>query len=218
MVTNIRPPIFVRTLAKEEREALEEGLRSSEAFVLRRCQILLASARGERAPQIAKNLRCGQQTVRDAIHDFDERGLDALKAISSRPTEVHAAFDEQSALSLRQLLHRSPRELGRQSTLWTLKDAAEVSFEEGLTSERVSGETIRATLSRLGVRWELSPSTGSRVPIRNTPEKRGSRPADPPRREPSTVGCGVRGGDLVFSLRAACCAFLVGCHKADTPS
>ena len=96
----MRPPIFVRTLSKEEREALEEGLRSSEAFVLRRCQILLASARGERAPQIAKNLGCGQQTVRDAIHDFNKRGLDALKAISSRPTEVHAAFDEQSALSL----------------------------------------------------------------------------------------------------------------------
>src|ERR671911_2784452 len=157
MVTNMRPPIFVRTLSKEEREALEEGLRSSEAFVLRRCQTLLASARGERAPQIAKNLGCGQQTVRDAIHDFNKRGLDALKAISSRPTEVHAAFDEQSALSLRELLHRSPREFGRQSTLWTLKDAAEVrevSFEEGLTNELVSGETIRATLTRLGVRWE----------------------------------------------------------------
>jgi hypothetical protein len=47
----MRPPIFVRTLSKEEREALVEGLRSSEAFVLRRCQILLASARGEIAPQ-----------------------------------------------------------------------------------------------------------------------------------------------------------------------
>jgi hypothetical protein len=54
MVTNMRPPIFVRTLSEEEREALEEGLRSSEAFVLRRCQILLASAGGEIAPQIAK--------------------------------------------------------------------------------------------------------------------------------------------------------------------
>jgi hypothetical protein len=32
--------------------------------------------------------------------------------------------------------------------------AAEVSFEEGLTKERVSGETIRATLQRMGVRWE----------------------------------------------------------------
>jgi hypothetical protein len=47
-----------------------------------------------------------------------------------------------------------------------------VSFEEGLTNELVSGETIRATLSRLGVRWELSPSAGSRAPIHSTPEKR----------------------------------------------
>ena len=37
----MKPPIFVRTLSKEEREALEAGLRSSDAFVLRRCQIPL---------------------------------------------------------------------------------------------------------------------------------------------------------------------------------
>src|SRR5215208_1012573 len=30
----------------------------------------------------------------------------------------------------------------------------EVSFEEGITQRPVSGETIRATLARLGVRWE----------------------------------------------------------------
>lgn len=150
----MKPPIFVRTLSKKERKALDAGLRSSDAFVLRRCQILLASSRGERAPRVAENLGCGSQTVRNAIHDFNERGLGALQAGSSRPKEVHAAFDEESALSLRELLHRSPREFGTQSSLWTLKDAAEVSFEEGLTNHRVSGETIRATLSRLGVRWE----------------------------------------------------------------
>jgi hypothetical protein len=38
--------------------------------------------------------------------------------------------------------------------MWTLEYIAEVSFEEGLTEERVSGETIRATLLRLGVCWE----------------------------------------------------------------
>ena len=31
--------------------------------------------------------------------------------------------------------------------------AALVSFEEELTKEQVSGETIRATLLRMGVRW-----------------------------------------------------------------
>jgi hypothetical protein len=32
--------------------------------------------------------------------------------------------------------------------------AAQVSFEEGLTEERITGETVRATLARMGVRWE----------------------------------------------------------------
>jgi transposase len=150
----MKPPIFVRTLSRDERQALEAGLRSSDAFVLRRSQILLASSRGERPPRIAKNLGCGSQTVRNAIHAFDERGLGALTPGSSRPKEVHAAFDEEGAEVLRELLHRSPREFGKETSLWTLEDAAEVSFEQGLTLRRVTGETIRATLKRLGVRWE----------------------------------------------------------------
>jgi transposase len=150
----MKPPIFVRTLSKKERQALEAGLRSKDAFVLRRCQILLASARGERAPRIAENLGCGSQTVRNAIHDFDEHGLGALQAGSSRPEEVHAAFDAGEAESLRQMLHHHPSEFRKEGTFWTLSMAAEVSFEEGLTERRVSGETIRATLARLGVRWQ----------------------------------------------------------------
>ena len=150
----MKPPIFVRTLSKEEREALEAGLRSSDAFVLRRCQILLASARGESPPRIAENLRCGSQTVRNAIHDFNEKGSDALIAGSSRPRRLHTAFDADGAEALRDILHQDPRNFGKGGTFWTLKYAAEVSFEEGLTDRRVSGETIRATLARMGVRWE----------------------------------------------------------------
>jgi hypothetical protein len=32
--------------------------------------------------------------------------------------------------------------------------AAQASLEEDLTQRRVSGETIRATLARMGVRWQ----------------------------------------------------------------
>jgi transposase len=151
---DMKSPIFVRKLSTEERKALEDGLRSSNAFVLRRCQILLASARGEIAPRIAENLGCGQQTVRNAIHEFNERGLKSLTPGSSRPKEVHAAFDESGTEALRELLHQSPRNFGKVSTFWTLAMAAEVSFEEDLTEREVSGETIRATLARLGVRWK----------------------------------------------------------------
>jgi hypothetical protein len=70
----MKPPIFVRRLTQDERQHLHAGLRSPEAFVLRRCQILLASARGERAPKIAVALACNRQTVLDAIHDFNAKG------------------------------------------------------------------------------------------------------------------------------------------------
>src|SRR3954447_17266758 len=151
----MKPPIFIRKLSKDERKRLEAGLRSKDAFTLRRSQMLLASSRGDGVPQIAENLGCGQQTVRDAIHDFNERGLQALTPGSSRPKRTQAAFDEQSAEALREMLHRSPREFATDSSLWTLAMAAEVSFEEGIIERRVSGETIRATLARLlGVRWQ----------------------------------------------------------------
>jgi transposase len=153
-VVGMKPPIFVRSLSEMERETLEAGLRSKDAFVMRRCQVILASARGLSPPKIARSLGCGSQTVRNAIHAFDERGLDALTPGSSRPKRVHAAFDEKSAEALREMLHRSPREFGYDTSLWTLEMAAQASFEEGLTRKRVSGETIRATLARLlGVRW-----------------------------------------------------------------
>jgi transposase len=154
-VKTMRPPIFVRSLSDTEKEHLQTALRSNDAFVMRRAQIILASDRGERASRIARSLGCGSQTVRDAIHDFNERGLAALEAGSSRPKRTRSAFDNETAQSLRELLHRSPREFGHDSSLWTLEMAAQVAFEEGLTQRRVSGETVRATLARLlGVRWQ----------------------------------------------------------------
>lgn len=150
----MKPPIFVRSLSETEKEQLKTALRSSDAFVLRRAQIILASDRRERASRIARSLACGSQTVRDAIHSFNERGLDALVEGSSRPAEVHAAFDEDGAEALKELLHQSPRNFAIEESFWTLEYAAEVSFEQGLTDRRVTGETIRATLARLGVRWE----------------------------------------------------------------
>ncbi len=60
---------------------------------------------------------------------------------------------DAAAERLRALLHRSPRDFGHPTSLWTLELAADVSFAQGLTPTRVSAETIRATLARLGVRW-----------------------------------------------------------------
>src|SRR5687767_10820234 len=135
----MKPPIFVRELSENEREELEAGLRSKDAFVMRRCQILLASARGESPPKIALSLGCASQTARNAIRAFNQRGMEALIPGSSTPKRVYSAFDAESAERLRGMLHRSPREFGYESSLWTLAMAAEAAFEEGLTERRVSG-------------------------------------------------------------------------------
>jgi transposase len=154
----MKQPIFARPLSDAERETLKAGLRSPDAFMLRRCQILLSSAEGKKnAYQIARELGCDDQTVRNAIHEFNEGGLrEALSKGSNKPHTIHAAFDSEGAEHLREMLHRSPRDYyGKPTSLWTLELAAQVSFEEGLTEQRVTGETIRATLSReLGVRWQ----------------------------------------------------------------
>ena len=155
MLARMRPPIFVRPVTDAERQALTVGLRSNDAFVLRRCQILLASARGERAPRIAAALGCDDQTVLDALHAFNARGLDALQKGSSRPHRPPPrAFPGARAEQLRALMHRSPREFGHPTSLWTLDLAAQVSCAEGLTPTVVSGEAIRTTLLRLGIGWK----------------------------------------------------------------
>jgi len=150
----MKAPLFVRPLADAEHDQLTKGLRSPEAFTLRRCQIVLASARGAPARRIAAQVGCSDQAVRDAIRAFNDRGLAALARRSSRPATTRPAFDAAGAERLRELLHHSPREFGKATGLWTLPLAAAVSFAEGLTAERVSGETVRATLGRLGVRWQ----------------------------------------------------------------
>src|SRR5579863_5113108 len=135
--------LFVRPLTDAERAALQDGLRSSDAFVLRRAQIVLASAAGERSGQIAPRVGFTTQGVRDVLHAFNARGLDVLRPGSHHPGVVASAFDTSGALALRDLLHQSPRLFGQDTSLWTLELAADVAYKQGLTATRVSGVTIR---------------------------------------------------------------------------
>jgi transposase len=150
----MKPPVFVRDLTEEERQALMAGLHSPDAFVLRRSQILLASARGEWAPRIAQQLGCSDQTVLNALAAFNATGLAALRRGSPAAHTRHRAFDTAAEAQLKALLHRSPRDCGEETSRWTLALLAEVSCRDGLTPQRVSAETVRATLVRLGIRWK----------------------------------------------------------------
>jgi transposase len=150
----MRTPIFIRALSEDEQRQIQAGLRSSEAFVLRRCQILAASARGERAPMIARQLGCDDQTVRNVIHDFNAEGLAVLQEGSSRPHRLRTSFSEEGLQQLKDLLHRSPRDFGKERSTWTLELAAQVSFEQGITTTLISDESMRRALKRLKTNWK----------------------------------------------------------------
>ena len=156
-------PLFVRELSDRERHALQAGLRSSDGFTVRRCHILLASARGDTPTVIAQAVGCSPQAVRNVLRAFETRGLAVVALQSRRPHTAAKLFDAersqqlkallQKALLQKALLHQSPRQFGKARSTWTLALAAEVCAEHGVTAERVSLETIRDALKRLGVGW-----------------------------------------------------------------
>src|ERR1043165_7915532 len=93
MLSRMKRPVYVRPVTDAERAQLVAGLRSSDAFVHRRSQILLASARGEQAPQIARHVGCDAQTARNAIGALSPGAPAPLRRGSSRPHRFRAASD-----------------------------------------------------------------------------------------------------------------------------
>lgn len=150
----MKVPIFIRPLTEDERTNIQQGLRSPNAFVLRRCQIVLASARGERAGTIATMLGCDDQTVRNVIKGFNQQGLAVLKRDSSRPHRLRTSIPDESLEAFQDLLHRSPRDFGLDRSLWTLPLAAKIGFEQGLLPVPTSGQSVRRALLRLGTSWK----------------------------------------------------------------
>ena len=149
----MKHPLYVRKVTKKEKQVLQAGVRSKDPFVIRRSQIVLASGRGEKAIDIAKTLGCDDQTVRNVIKGFNQDGIAVLQEGSRCPHNTQAAFSIKSVEQLKEILHQSPRNFGKATSLWTLELAAEISYENKLIKEHVSGETIRATLKRFGMKW-----------------------------------------------------------------
>src|SRR5262249_51413185 len=116
----MKAPLLIRSLTDAERQALRQGLRSPDAFTLRRCQVFLHSAPGHtpaRAPAAAAS---PAQAVRAAPRAFAAEGLGALRRKPPVPKQPKAAWDRRRDDDLKDLLHRSPRDFGKPTSLWTL--------------------------------------------------------------------------------------------------
>jgi transposase len=144
---------FVRTLSTAERQQVQAGLRSPDAFTLRRCQTLLASAAGHSPARIAGSLGCTARSVRNALHAFAAEGTACLRAKSCRPKTARPLLDAAFHEPLRHLLHQSPRTFGKNRSTWTLALVAQVCRDKGYTPRLLSIEAVRLAIGRLGVSW-----------------------------------------------------------------
>ena len=122
MIGRMKPPPLRPTPDRPmSRPALRAGLRSPDAFTLRRCQILLASADGlpPRPDRRPPRLRLADRPQRHPRLPAAE-GIDCLREKSHRPASARPELDDAACERLRALLHRSPRDFGKPTSLWTL--------------------------------------------------------------------------------------------------
>jgi transposase len=147
-------PLYARSLTDEERQVLRQSLKASNGFTVRRAQMLLLSAdEGMKVDAIGQHVGCQGQAVRQAIHAFHREGLRCLQPKAKGNPTDRRALDDAAREDLRNLIRRSPRELGYETSLWTLDWLAQACFEQGITTTQVTGETIRATLAAMGIAW-----------------------------------------------------------------
>jgi transposase len=146
-------PLFVREPSATEKHALQSGLHSSSAFTVRRCQILLSSVQKKTPRQIAAELHCSDQAVRNAIRAFEREGPGCLSEKTHARHDPQSGFDDAGLARLKEMIQLSPRVLGHETSLWTLALLAETCWQEGLSSRQMSGEAVGRALKRIDIDW-----------------------------------------------------------------
>ena len=117
-------PVRARRLSDEEGRRLQQIVRRGKhgPVLVRRAVIIMASASGTMVPAIARLVAADEDTVRDVIHLFNQKGLAALdprwaggrpRLISDGDIEVIVA-----AASTR------PEKLGQPFTHWSVRKLA----------------------------------------------------------------------------------------------
>jgi transposase len=87
------------------------------------------------------------------IKQFNKNGLEVLKAKSNRPHNIKSTFTDGNVEQLKDILHQSPRNFGKETSIWTLDLLAEVSYSQKVAEVLVTGEAVRQALKRFGISW-----------------------------------------------------------------
>ena len=142
--------------------AIVTGRTARDPVRLRRAIVVLMSAQGQAAPDIAHLLVCSPEYVRGVIHAFNESGFAALdpKWSGGRPKTISEHARRQVCLIAR----CCPRDLGLAFSTWSLAKLADYLAAAGIA--RISRESARQILQAGGVR--RPPRPGRLPPARTS--------------------------------------------------
>lgn len=144
--------IYVRDISNDEGNQLKRILRrSSDAFKVKRAQVILASAQMMRVPDIAKNFGFSVDYVRHVIRRFNESGFDVLESKYDNCGTKPKFGNEQRKIIIDIALSK-PSDLGLPFTEWSLPKLKDYII--GNTDiDYVSHETIRRILQERGIKY-----------------------------------------------------------------
>lgn len=140
----------VRSPDQEERRELERMTREEVGRVALRAQMVLLSARGYAAQEIAEIQDIADVTVYKWLDRFDAEGPEGLydREREGRPSKV----DEEAEEEIKRAVEEPPTEEGYTASRWTAPRLAR-HLEKELGVE-VHPETVRRALRRLQFSWK----------------------------------------------------------------
>jgi DNA-binding NtrC family response regulator/tetratricopeptide (TPR) repeat protein len=141
-------PLYVRAIEVEERDALEQHLRSANREESCRASVILLSSEGKSAPEISKLLGSHPSNIKKWIRRFNTQGISGI-AVKKRGPQggPRPRFTPEQIDMIVSLAERSPYEMGYGFKEWTPQKLATVAVERGIV-ERISHVTVRQILKR----------------------------------------------------------------------
>ena len=147
-------PVRARRLSDQEGQRLQQIVRRGKhgSIRVRRALIIMASASGTTVPAIARLVAADEDTVRDVIHLFNQKGLAALDPqwAGSRPRLIS---DEDIEFIVTAAITR-PEKLGLPFTHWSLRKLAAYLAAARARTVRIGRERLRQILHQQGISFQ----------------------------------------------------------------
>jgi transposase len=147
-------PVRARRLSDQEGQRLQQIVRRGKhgSIRVRRAMIIMASASGTPVPAIARLVAADEDTVRDVVHAFNEKGLAALDPqwAGGRPrliSDGNVQFIVTTATT-------RPEKLGLPFTCWSLRKLAACLAAHPSYPVRIGRERLRQILHERGISFQ----------------------------------------------------------------